>query len=110
MLDPMKHKDKFKPNSKIYKKLSFMIDEKTFTNTKEFKDAERFFSVLSEQIKNIHKISTHGSDGLDDEKFGTRYPLLLSVNRWSYDNNEDLKEKFIEHAIAYINDVDTEKI
>jgi hypothetical protein len=95
---------KINENSWLAGKLKLLDGVKSYMNTDDYKLYNSYFDAFSDLIHAHHKVSVEGSSDPEDN-FGEKYPLLNGYNR--YGNYSVSEEKYVEHAIEYINVIDT---
>lgn len=110
LLKPETHMNSFIPKSKVRKKLESMVKSTTYRESADYKAVEPLYREFSGTISAVYKLAPKNSTEDPEEPFNNRYPLLSSSHRYGYANDEKEREKFIEHAISYINLVDNAKI
>jgi len=81
-----------------------LLSKKTYSNTPDYHEMSLMFSEFAQSIEKVHNIKINRYD--DNDIFAHNYPLLANFSTYHADNSKD----FMEHAIKYINLVDTTKV
>lgn len=80
---------------------------KSYSSSKNYNEMQEFFSEFRSNIETVLNIKI---DKISNElTFHETYPLLTHLSRYNFNNTGD-RERYMEHAIRYINQVDNGKL